>query len=70
MRSVVQMLIGDFEVPMVPRIKPALSFMMSQLLLTLQDSVSDLNDMTVISTTSSEISLLGGGNGGGDLDLV
>ncbi|KAL8508842.1 hypothetical protein ACS0TY_016157 [Phlomoides rotata] len=70
MRSVVQMLIGDFEIPMVPRIKPALSFTTSQLLLTLQDSVSDLNDMTVISTTSSDISLLGGGNGGGDLDLV
>lgn len=60
MRSVVQMLVGEFEVPIVPRIKPALSFSTSQLLMTLQDSVSDLNDMTVVSTTSSEISLLGG----------
>ncbi|KAH6797707.1 Concanavalin A-like lectin protein kinase family protein [Perilla frutescens var. hirtella] len=68
-RGVVQMLVGDAEVPIVPRTRPTMSFTTSQLLMTLQDSVSDLNGMITISTTSSECSFLGGG-GGGSLDLV
>ncbi|KAL1565981.1 L-type lectin-domain containing receptor kinase VIII.1-like [Salvia divinorum] len=66
-RGVVQMLVGDAEVPIVPSsTRPTMSFTTSQLLLTLQDSVSDLNGMITISTTSSECSLIGGGG----LDLV
>ncbi|KAL6585384.1 L-type lectin-domain containing receptor kinase VIII.1 [Orobanche minor] len=72
MRRVVQMLLGDCETPIVPRIKPATtSFSTSQLLMTLQDSVSDLNGMISISDTSSENSLIGGRGGIIDgLDLV
>ncbi|GFP89150.1 L-type lectin-domain containing receptor kinase viii.1 [Phtheirospermum japonicum] len=69
MRGVVQMLLGDCEVPIVPKIKPTTSYSTSQLLMTLQDSVSDLNAMTTISTTSSESSFTGGGGVSG-LDLV
>ncbi|KAL0375105.1 UNVERIFIED_CONTAM: L-type lectin-domain containing receptor kinase VIII.1 [Sesamum radiatum] len=69
MRCVVQMLVGEAEVPIVPRTKPTLSFSTSDLLMTLQDSVSDLNAMITISTSSSEHSFTGGGVGGG-LDLV
>ncbi|KAL0316249.1 UNVERIFIED_CONTAM: L-type lectin-domain containing receptor kinase VIII.1 [Sesamum radiatum] len=57
MRGVVQMLVGESEIPIVPRTKPTLNFSTSQLLMTLQDSVSDLNGMITISTTSSESSL-------------
>ncbi|KAL0555495.1 hypothetical protein IC582_009443 [Cucumis melo] len=53
MRGVVQMLIGDSEIPIVPRSKPSTSFSTAHLLLTLQDSVSDLNGMIAISTSSS-----------------
>lgn len=60
MRGVVQMLVGEAEVPIVPRTKPALSFSTSHLLLNLQDSVSDLNGMITISTSSSENSFTGG----------
>ncbi|KAK4396328.1 L-type lectin-domain containing receptor kinase VIII.1 [Sesamum angolense] len=67
MRCVVQMLVGEAEVPIVPRTKPTMSFSTSDLLMTLQDSVSDLNAMITISTSSSENSFTGGG---GDLDLV
>lgn len=64
MRGVVQMLVGEAEVPVVPRAKPCLSFSTSHLLLSLQDSVSDCNDGIIsISTSSSECSI----NGGGDL---
>ncbi|GJR57557.1 L-type lectin-domain containing receptor kinase VIII.1-like protein [Tanacetum coccineum] len=54
MRQVVQMLAGEAEVPLVPRTKPSLSFSTSDLLMNLQDSVSDLNEMVTLSTSSSE----------------
>ncbi|KAF3955425.1 hypothetical protein CMV_019354 [Castanea mollissima] len=54
MRGVVQMLVGEAEVPIVPRAKPSMSFSTSHLLLSLQDSVSDCNAMINISTSSSE----------------
>ncbi|KAA8518778.1 hypothetical protein F0562_016448 [Nyssa sinensis] len=60
MRGVVQMLVGEAEVPIVPRAKPCMSFSTSHLLLSLQDSVSDLNGMVTISTSSSEASFTGG----------
>ncbi|XP_038721530.1 L-type lectin-domain containing receptor kinase VIII.1-like [Tripterygium wilfordii] len=59
MRGVVQMLVGEAEVPIVPRTKPSMSFSTSHLLLSLQDSVSDLNGMITISTSSSENSYNG-----------
>ncbi|EEF37132.1 carbohydrate binding protein, putative [Ricinus communis] len=62
MRNVVQMLVGEAEVPIVPRAKPTMSFSTSHLLLSLQDSVSDCNGMITISTSSSE----SGFNIGGD----
>ncbi|KAK2977577.1 hypothetical protein RJ640_007213 [Escallonia rubra] len=60
MRGVVQMLVGEAEVPIVPRTKPTTSFSTSHLLMNLQDSVSDLNGMITISTSSSEFSYPGG----------
>ncbi|XP_051152583.1 L-type lectin-domain containing receptor kinase VIII.1 [Andrographis paniculata] len=69
MRRVVRMLEGESQVPIVPRSKPSTSFTTSQLISSLQDSVSDLNGMIGISTTSSETSF-GGGHGGGGLDMV
>ncbi|KMS96979.1 hypothetical protein BVRB_7g179860 [Beta vulgaris subsp. vulgaris] len=76
MRCVVQMLVGEAEVPIVPKTKPSMTFSTSQLLLSLQDSVSDCNAMLTISTSSSssERNLFlpsrgghsGGGGGGGD----
>ncbi|KAK9068483.1 hypothetical protein SSX86_012597 [Deinandra increscens subsp. villosa] len=65
MRTVVQMLVGEADVPVVPRAKPTLSYSTSHLLLNLQDSVSDLNGLVAISTSSSEHSYNEGG-----LDLV
>ncbi|KAI3743420.1 hypothetical protein L1987_61129 [Smallanthus sonchifolius] len=65
MRTVVQMLVGEAGVPVVSRAKPTLSYSTSHLLLSLQDSVSDLNGLVTISTSSSEHSYNGGG-----LDLV
>ncbi|KAK4353321.1 hypothetical protein RND71_028839 [Anisodus tanguticus] len=65
MRGVVQMLVGEAEVPIVPRAKPSMSFSTSHLLMTLQDSVSDLNGMITLSTSSSENSF-----NGGAMDLV
>uniref|UniRef100_A0A2C9W776 non-specific serine/threonine protein kinase n=1 Tax=Manihot esculenta TaxID=3983 RepID=A0A2C9W776_MANES len=53
MRTVIQMLIGEAEVPIVPRAKPTMSFSTSHLLLSLQDSVSDCNGMITISSSSS-----------------
>ncbi|GLT79338.1 hypothetical protein SLA2020_508300 [Shorea laevis] len=53
MRGVVQMLVGEAEVPIVPRTKPSMSFNTSHLLLSLQDSVSDCNGMITLSTSSS-----------------
>lgn len=69
MRGVVQMLVGEAEIPVVPTTKPTLSFSTSDLLLTLQDSVSDLNGMIALSSSSSssEISFSVGGTA---LDLV
>lgn len=60
MRGVVQMLNGEAEVPMVPRAKPSTTFSTSDLLMSLQDSVSDCNAMITISTSSSEKSFDGG----------
>ncbi|KAK3226478.1 hypothetical protein Dsin_006340 [Dipteronia sinensis] len=59
MRCVVQMLVGEAEVPVVPRTKPCMSFSTSHLLLSLQDSVSDCNGMITISTSSSENDFIG-----------
>ncbi|XVE96738.1 hypothetical protein REPUB_Repub02eG0248500 [Reevesia pubescens] len=59
MRGVVQMLVGEAEVPIVPRAKPSMSFSTSHLLLSLQDSVSDCNGMITISSSSSENSYIG-----------
>ncbi|KAJ0511552.1 putative protein kinase RLK-Pelle-L-LEC family [Helianthus annuus] len=65
MRTVVQMLVGEANVPVVTRAKPTISYSTSHLLLNLQDSVSDLNGLVAISTSSSEHSYNEGG-----LDLV
>ncbi|KAD1443138.1 hypothetical protein E3N88_42823 [Mikania micrantha] len=65
MRTVVQMLVGEADVPVVSRAKPTISYSTSHLLLNLQDSVSDLNDLVTVSSSSSEH----GYNGSG-LDLV
>ncbi|KAH9735339.1 L-type lectin-domain containing receptor kinase VIII.1 [Citrus sinensis] len=54
MRGVVQMLVGEAEVPIVPRAKPSMTFSTSHLLLSLQDSVSDCNGMITLSSSSSE----------------
>ncbi|KAJ4850202.1 L-type lectin-domain containing receptor kinase VIII.1 [Turnera subulata] len=63
MRGVVQMLVGDTEVPLVPRAKPSMSFSTSHLLLSLQDSVSDCNGLISISSSaSSQNSFVGGGD--------
>ncbi|GMJ03017.1 L-type lectin receptor kinase VIII.1 [Hibiscus trionum] len=59
MRSVVQMLVGEAEVPIVPRAKPSMSFSTSHLLLSLQDSLSDCNGMITMSRSSSESSHIG-----------
>ncbi|KAI4369172.1 hypothetical protein MLD38_017652 [Melastoma candidum] len=57
MRAVIQMLVGEAPVPIVPKTKPSMSFSTSQLILNLQDSVSDYNGMTTISTSiSSDLS--------------
>ncbi|KAL6998238.1 L-type lectin-domain containing receptor kinase VIII.1 [Sarracenia purpurea var. burkii] len=64
MRVVVQMLVGeggDSEVPIVPRKKPSMGLIStSSLLLNLQDSVSDLNGVITISTSSSDDGFNGG----------
>lgn len=60
MRGVVQMLVGEAEVPIVPRTKPSMSFSTSHLLLSLQDSVSDCNAMINLSISSSEDGIIGG----------
>ena len=60
MRGVVQMLVGEAEVPLVPRAKPTLSFSTSHLLLSLQDSVSDCNGLIAVSSSSSENSFIRG----------
>ncbi|KAE8676478.1 L-type lectin-domain containing receptor kinase VIII.2 [Hibiscus syriacus] len=59
MRGVVQMLVGEAEVPVVPRTKPSMSFTTSHLLLSLQDSVSDCNGVVTVSSSSSENSYIG-----------
>ncbi|MCL7033335.1 hypothetical protein MKW94_014452 [Papaver nudicaule] len=61
MRLVVQMLVGETEVPIVPKSKPSMGFSTSHLLMTLQDSVSDFNDdeLNRISTSSDENSFDG-----------
>lgn len=59
MRVVIQMLVGEAEVPIVPRTKPTTTFSTSHLLLSLQDSVSDCNGMITISPSSSENSFNG-----------
>ncbi|KAF3631103.1 L-type lectin-domain containing receptor kinase VIII.1 [Capsicum annuum] len=67
MRGAVQMLEGESEIPIVPRTRPSMTFSTSHLLMTLQDSVSDLNGLITLSPSSSECSYTGGGNG---MDLV
>ncbi|KAF7804477.1 L-type lectin-domain containing receptor kinase VIII.1 [Senna tora] len=47
------MLVGEAQVPIVPTTKPSSSFSTSQLLMCLQDSVSDFNAFINISTSSS-----------------
>ncbi|OVA10174.1 Protein kinase domain [Macleaya cordata] len=59
MRIVVQMLVGETEIPIVPKSKPSMGFSTSHLLMSLQDSVSDFNGMITISTSSSENSFDG-----------
>ncbi|XP_057779081.1 L-type lectin-domain containing receptor kinase VIII.1-like [Salvia miltiorrhiza] len=70
MRAVVQMLVGEAEIPVVPRTKPTLSFSTSDLLLTLQDSVSDLNGMIALSTSSSDLSFSADADADAALHLV
>ncbi|KAF7818596.1 L-type lectin-domain containing receptor kinase VIII.1 [Senna tora] len=53
MRGVVQMLVGEAQVPIVPITKPSTSYTTSQLLMSLQDSVSDCNGIIAITTSSS-----------------
>ncbi|OIW02638.1 hypothetical protein TanjilG_24089 [Lupinus angustifolius] len=62
MRSVFQMLVGEAEVPVVSRAKPSTGFSTSHsdLLLSLQDSVSDCDGVITISTSSSENNFNGG----------
>ncbi|MBA0625263.1 hypothetical protein Godav_010482 [Gossypium davidsonii] len=59
MRGVVQMLVGEAQVPIVPKAKPSMSFSTSHLLLSLQDTVSDCNDMINFFSSSSENSHIG-----------
>ncbi|GMI84735.1 L-type lectin receptor kinase VIII.1 [Hibiscus trionum] len=59
MRGVVQMLVGEAEVPVVARARPSMSFTTSHLLLSLQDSVSDCNGVVAVSSSSSENSYIG-----------
>ncbi|XP_061356190.1 L-type lectin-domain containing receptor kinase VIII.1-like [Gastrolobium bilobum] len=54
MRGVIQMLLGEAEVPIVPRTKPSTSYSTSHLLMSLQDSESDCNGRITISTSSGE----------------
>ncbi|OVA18115.1 Protein kinase domain [Macleaya cordata] len=61
MRCVVQMLLGEAEVPIVPKSKPSMCFSTTHLLLSLQDSVSDCNEMITISTSSSSDDSFNGG---------
>lgn len=72
MRNVVQMLNGEADPPFVPPSKPSMSFSTNQqLLLSLQDSVSDYNAMglnlSMSSSSSSSLrsTLRGGGAGEG-----
>ncbi|CAH9091627.1 unnamed protein product [Cuscuta europaea] len=67
MRGVVQMLVGECEVPLVPMVKPSMSYSTSHLLETLQDSVSDLNGLIVFSPSSSSENSF---NAAGALDIV
>ncbi|CAN0926853.1 L-type lectin-domain containing receptor kinase VIII.1 [Linum grandiflorum] len=54
MRTVVQMLVGEAEVPVVPTARPAMSFSTSHLLMSLQDSVSDCTAAMIRLSTSSD----------------
>ncbi|CAN6829687.1 unnamed protein product [Brassica oleracea] len=57
MRSVVQMLIGEADVPVVPKSRPTMSFSTSHLLLSLQDTLSDCNTLALNSSRSSSWSV-------------
>ncbi|KAH1039499.1 hypothetical protein J1N35_041242 [Gossypium stocksii] len=59
MRGVVQMLVGEAQVPIVPKAKPSMSFSTSHLMLSLQDTVSDCDDMINFFSSSSENSHIG-----------
>ncbi|KAL8152793.1 hypothetical protein V2J09_010553 [Rumex salicifolius] len=63
MRCVARMLAGEAEPPLVPRdAVPAVSFTTSQLVLSLQDTVSDCNALLTVSSSSSSLEkhLMGG----------
>ncbi|XP_017244736.1 L-type lectin-domain containing receptor kinase VIII.1 [Daucus carota subsp. sativus] len=70
MRGVVQMLVGESQVPTVPRSRPSMSFSTSHLLLNLQDSVSDLNEMITVCTSSSSECSYNHGSTSGVVNLV
>ncbi|KAL8135969.1 L-type lectin-domain containing receptor kinase VIII.1-like [Apium graveolens] len=70
MRGVVQILVGESQVPVVPRTRPSMSFSTSNLLLNLQDSVSDLNEMITICTSSSSECSYDHGSNSGVVNLV
>ncbi|KAI3957456.1 hypothetical protein MKW98_003177 [Papaver atlanticum] len=53
MRCVIQMFLGEAQVPIVLKTKPSLCFSTTYLLLRLQDSVSDCNELITISNSSS-----------------
>jgi hypothetical protein len=58
MRAVVQMLSGEADPPFVPAARPSMSFSANhQLLLSLQDSVSDYNALGLTLSDSSSDSL-------------
>ncbi|KAI9086257.1 hypothetical protein K1719_031711 [Acacia pycnantha] len=62
MRAVVQMLVGEADVPSVPRTKPSTSYSTSHLLMNLQDSVSDWNGIIAVTTSSSSDNSFNVGN--------
>ncbi|KAG7560709.1 Protein kinase domain [Arabidopsis thaliana x Arabidopsis arenosa] len=53
MRSVVQMLIGEADVPVVPKSRPTMSFSTSHLLLSLQDTLSDCSNTVALNSSRS-----------------
>ncbi|KAI4300251.1 hypothetical protein L6164_033648 [Bauhinia variegata] len=62
MRAVAQMLVGEAQVPIVPTAKPSTRFTTSQLLMSLQDSLSDCNGIITMSPSSSSENSFNGGD--------